>query len=85
MRPCSSDNRTELEIIGGVVCVGGGRHASIDKRPRVDRDAIATALSKEATPYAGIDVCAVKPSPKRALFYAVCVPLEYMITISTKG
>jgi hypothetical protein len=34
-----------------------------DKRPRVDRVAIGRALSEEADLDAGIDVCAVRPSP----------------------
>jgi hypothetical protein len=84
MRPYIRDDRTELECVDGVVCVGGGRHASIDKRPRVDRDAIGRAVWKETASCAGIDVCAVEPSPNRALCYAVCVPPEFMITMSTK-
>jgi hypothetical protein len=84
MGPCISDDGTELECVDGVLCVGGGRHASIDKRPRVDRDAIGRTMSEEAALDAGIDVCAVKPSTIRALYYAVCVSPESMSTISTK-
>ena len=51
---CIAEDGTELDSFDGVLCVDRVRHASIDKRPNVDRDAIAEAVSKEANLQAGM-------------------------------
>ena len=51
---CIAEDGTELDSVDMVMGVDRVRHASIEKRPNVDGDTIAEAVSTEATLQAGM-------------------------------